>query len=162
MAFTVSAFFNVQEAVGHNCQNYQTDVMLVQYMLFHACIQSVPNFTRNVGRFPVNAPSVGPNAIFPHNGAYTRDLDEWIKSFQSTANRSGLGQLTEDGRVNRAPVGWDKGAGGSGTWFTIQALNYVLYTKADKPYSNLADFSDVPPPLAQELKLVVLPGWSKR
>jgi hypothetical protein len=161
MAFTVAAFFNVQGSVGRNGHNSETDVMLVQYMLFHACIQSVPNFTRNIGNFPVNSPGIGPGAIFPTNGVYTSELDEWIRSFQRTANQSGLGPLTEDGRVDRAPVGWGKGSSAAGTWYTIQALNYVLFTKAERPYSTLADFSDVPPRLAQELKLVVLPGWTR-
>ena len=162
MAFTVSAFFNVSQAVGRNGHNASTDVMLVQYMLWHTLIQTVPNFMRNVGHFPNNCPvGIGPDAIFPHTGVYTANLDQWILCFQKTANQSGHGPLFEDGRVDRAPVGWGKRSSGSGgKWCTMQALNYVLFTQADLPYSQLADFSDVPPTLARELKQLVLPDWS--
>jgi hypothetical protein len=126
-------------------------------MLFHVCLQRNPNFTRNLGAFPTTAPAaIGPRAIFPFNGQYTPELDKWIETFQQTANTQGYGPLTVDGRVSPAPVGWGKKAKGGG-WYTIQALNLLMFKTCEQRYSALPDLSDIPRQLAGDLKLIVLP-----
>lgn len=107
MAITMAPFYNVQGSVGSGGTNSRSDVMLVQYMLWHICIQTRPNWDRNYVWTPFDPDGVhGPRAIFPCDGKYTSDLDKWIRCFQQTANERGMGPLTVDGRVNRAPVGW--------------------------------------------------------
>jgi hypothetical protein len=138
--------------------------MLVQYMLFKVCIQPRPFFTRNVGIFGPTMPSDVNDAlaIFPYSGKYSPDLDKWIRNFQASANASRYGPLTVDGRINRAPVGWGKKSMGAtgGHWYTIQALNLLMFQMCEGPYSELPRLSDVPAQLAQELQLVVLPEWA--
>jgi len=162
MAFTIVPFYNVDSTVGGG-SGLKTDVMLVQYMLFHVCIMQIPHFGRNLGRFGPTAPAgIGPDAIFPFTGLYTPDLDKWILNFQQHANRKGYGPLTTDGRVNRAPVGWGKNGGGSaGHWYTIQALNLLMYETSEGSYSDLPTLSDVPAELKKELRLVELPDRSR-
>jgi hypothetical protein len=161
MAFTIVPFYNVQSPVGRGVGGQGTDVMLVQYMLFHVCIQRRPHFTRNIGIFPPTAPpGIGPAAIFPFDGIYRPDLDKWITTFQSTATARGYGPLVVDGRIDRASVGWGKKSSGkAGGWRTIQALNLLMYQTCEVPYTQLPDLSDVPGALASELKRVMLPDW---
>ena len=158
MALTVVPFYTVQSAVGRG-RGIGTDVMLVQYMLFHVCLQSRPFFTRNPGLFPSTAPrSVGPAAIFPFNGVYTPELDKWIMTFQQTANERGFGPLTVDGQINPPSVGWGRKPHVSGGhWYTIQALNILMYQKCERPYTELPNLSDVPAALAKDLTIVMLP-----
>ncbi len=161
MAMTIAPFYNVQEAVGRGAGGYATDIMLVQYMLFKICINPRPYFDRNLGTFgPVLSGPNGGRALFPYTGVYSPDLDQWIMAFQKAANERGYGPLVADGKINRAPVGWGKrGSGSGGRWYTIQAMNLIMYRTAVQPYSSLPDLSDVPGALADELRRVVLPDW---
>jgi hypothetical protein len=157
MALTVVPFYTIQSPVGLG-SGFGTDVMLVQYMLFHVCVQPIPFFGRNLGLFGPTAPAVGPAAIFAFTGVYTPELDQWILTFQQTANQRGFGPLTEDGQINPAPVGWGQKPHVSGAhWYTIQALNLLMYQRYERPYTELPTFSDVPAALAKDLTLVMLP-----
>lgn len=103
---------------------------------------------------------LGPEAIFPFSGIYTRDLDKWIGTFQTVANQRGFGPLTVDGMINPAPVGWGKRSiGKTGRWYTMQALNLIVLQKATIPWRGLPDASDLPGALADELKLVGLEDY---
>lgn len=153
MAITMAPFYNVNAAVGKGCQNYRTDVMLVQYMLFYICIQSRPHWDENHSFWTPNAPPLGPQAIFPFTGDYNPELDAWIRDFQETANERGFGPLTVDGRINRAPVGWGRPSKlGVGHWYTLQAMNRVLYGCSPRSFANLPQLSDVPAPLSADLR----------
>ena len=102
MAHTIAMFYNVDLSVGKGGANSSTDVMLVQYMLFHIMVQPIPNWVGQfLPGFPDNpASGIGPPALFPHNGIYTPQLDDWITTFQGDCNAIGFGPLTVDGRVN--------------------------------------------------------------
>ena len=74
--------------------------MLVQFMLYHACVMPNPNFGRNIGRFgPVIPPYIGNGPIYPFNGIYAPELDVWVEYFQMAANAEGFGPLGIDGCV---------------------------------------------------------------
>ena len=162
MPFTIAPFYNVQYTVGRGGTNYPTDVMLVQYMIWKTCVQSSPYFGRNDGIFapyPVYPPDVdNTDAIQNFDGFYTPELGDWIEAFQLAANQRGFGTLTVDGRVARAPVGWGKNAR-AGVWYTIQALNLLMFRQSEQPYANLPDLSDVPVPMGDQLKLIVVEDW---
>ena len=155
MAFKIAPFYNVSSSVGRGAGGITSDVMLVQYMLFHVCIMPDPHFRRNGGwGSPVAPAGFGPAAIYPFTGVYTTDLDQWIVAFQEAANSRGMGVLAVDGRINRASVGWGRDSKQtSGRWSTIQALNELMYRFCEKPYSELPDLSDVPPQLRDSLKI---------
>ena len=125
MAFKIAPFYNIHNSVGRGAGGSGSDVMLVQYMLFHVCVMPDPHFRSNRGEWtPVAPAGLGPGAIYPFTGLYTTELDQWISAFQEAANSRGMGVLTVDGRINRAPVGWGKHIKlTSGRWYTIQALN---------------------------------------
>lgn len=161
LALTIVPFYNVQAPVGRGAGGATTDVMLVQYMLFHVCVQSSPHFGRNAGVFgPTSPPGIGPRALFPFTGIYTPELDEWILTFQRSANSRGYGRLVEDGKISRAPVGWGKRSKHRDSkWYTLQALNYIMYQKCEQPYTRLPDLSDIPAPLASDLKVVMTPEY---
>lgn len=162
MAFTIAPFYNVQSSVGRGVGGSRTDVMLVQYMLFHACVQRRPHFARNIGIFPPTAPpGMGAAALFPFDGVYRPDLDQWISTFQAQANAEGYGALVVDGRIDRANVGWGrKSSETAARWRTIQALNLILFRTCELPYDQLPNLSDLPAALAGELKRVVLPEFA--
>lgn len=159
MAFKIAPFYNVTNSVGRGVRGSGTDVMLVQYMLFHVCIMPDPHFRNNRDEWtPVAPAGAGPAAIFPFTGVYTPELDDWIAVFQDAANRRGMGTLTVDGRINRASVGWGKGSKqGTGRWFTIQALNELMWRFSEKPYSELPNLSDVPAQLKEDLSRFDIP-----
>lgn len=154
MAITMAPFYNVQGSVGSGGTNSRSDVMLVQYMLWHICIQTRPNWDRNYVWTPFDPDGVhGPRAIFPCDGKYTSDLDKWIRCFQQTANERGMGPLTVDGRVNRAPVGWGKPSKlGPGKWYTLQAMNRLMYAMNADSFARLPQLDDVPPELKNDLR----------
>jgi hypothetical protein len=155
MAKTIAPFYNVDTSVGRGGVNSRTDVMLVQYMLWHIMIQSVPNWVGQfIPAFPNGPDGIGPEAIFPHNGIYTRDLDQWIVCFQQTCNQyagHSLGGLTTDGHVDVAPGGWGKRSSGRPTWYTIQAMNKALWIMNGASFANLPNLSDVPVELTKDL-----------
>jgi hypothetical protein len=161
MAFKIAPFYNVQNSVGRGVGGSGSDVMLVQYMLFHVCIQPNPHFSNNRGEWtPVAPAGAGPGAIFPFDGIYRPELDDWIAVFQGAANRRGMGQLTIDGRINRAPVGWGKRSKQrAGRWFTIQALNELMWRFSEKPYSDLPNLSDIPGQLKTDLTRFDIPDF---
>jgi len=152
MAITMAPFYNVNARVGPGGANNPTDVMLVQYMLFTICIQPRPHWDKQSNIFTPTAPDCGPGAIFPYTGVYAPELERWIRNFQETANQRGYGPLTVDGRVDPAPVGWGKPSGGGGPkWYTLQALNRLLYAFNPDSFANFPNLSDVPGPLAAAL-----------
>lgn len=161
MARTVKPFYNISRPVGRGVGGLSTDVMLIQYMLWHILVQHRPDFAN--GRYGVlpreRGLDVGPAAIDPVNGVYTPDLDTWILLFQKVSNEKGLGPLTEDGRVDPSRVGWGQGSRGTAVgWNTMQALNFALQQQCTlRPYGELPGFSRVPESLASELRVVQLP-----
>lgn len=162
MGITIAPFYNVTQAVGRGARGYSTDIMLVQYMLFKICINPRPHFDRNIGTFgPVLTGPNGGRCLFPFTGEYSTDLDEWIAAFQQAANQRGFGPLVVDGKINRAPIGWGKSSRGTGgQWYTIQAMNLILFQTMQQPYTVFPDLSDVPAALSTELKRVILPEWT--
>ena len=161
MAHTILPFYNVDSRVGGG-QGKATDVMLVQYMLFKVCINGQPHFGRPTGFTPVAANVSGPGAIFPFTGVYSRELDAWIRAFQTAANQRGFGPLTTDGMINPAPIGWGKRSiGKTGRWYTLQALNSLLLAKSEMPYSQLPLASDLPAVLAKDLAIFGLEDYLK-
>ena len=162
MAMTIVPFYNVTAAVGRGVGGYSTDIMLVQYMLFKICINPRPHFDRNLGLFgPVLSGPNGGRCLFPFTGAYSTDLDEWIMAFQRAANERGYGQLVVDGKINRAPVGWGQHSGGGHrSWYTIQAMNLIMYRTIVPPYVDFPNLSDMPAALGTELSRVALPEWT--
>jgi hypothetical protein len=152
MAITMAPFYNVNSAVGPACQNFASDVMLVQYMLFHICVQPVPHWDKQHNVWTPNSPGIGPQAIFPYTGIYTPELERWIGNFQLTANERGYGPLKVDGRINRAPVGWGRPSKAIGAhWYTLQAMNRLLYQFNADSFANLPNLSDLPASLAADL-----------
>lgn len=85
MAITMAPFYNVQGSVGSGGTNSRSDVMLVQYMLWHICIQTRPNWDRNYVWTPFDPDGVhGPQAIFPCEGS---TLLIWINGFGASSRR---------------------------------------------------------------------------
>jgi len=163
MTHSILPFYNVTSAVGKGKGN-RTDVMLVQYMLFKVCINPRPHFAKSFNFGPTAPPGIigGAEAIFPHTGTYSTELDKWIANFQSTANQRGYGPLTVDGVVSPAPVGWGRQSiGRTNRWYTMQALNVLMLEKSERPYSQLPDLDDVPAELGGELKLFALNDFLK-
>ena len=160
MAIVIAPFYNVQYAVGKGLSNFSTDVMLVQYFLFHICVNPVPHWTGNRGNWTPVLLLSGPGAIFPFNGVYTPELSDWIAVFQRAANERGLGPLTVDGRVNRAPVGWGKKSSGKATWYTLQAMNFLMWRFNDKAFASLGNVSDIPGALAKDLNGIQFSDYS--
>ena len=166
---TVHAFFNVSSSVGKHGANIDLDVMLVQYMLWNIMVQGALHFTilrawKNILPTEIigtEFQGLGPEAIYPVDGVYQKELDTWVLSFQIIANHQGFGPLIQDSRVDPSPIGWGlKSRSKTVPWRTIQALNLVLSRKCNKNayfYSNLPNFSDVPPALRQHSLLVQLP-----
>ena len=66
MAHTIAMFYNVDLSVGKGGANSSTDVMLVQYMLFHIMVQPIPNWVGQfLPGFPDNpASGIGPRRCF--------------------------------------------------------------------------------------------------
>ena len=159
MARTVAMFYNVDLSVGKGGANSPTDVMLVQYMLWHICIQPRPNWEgQSLSVFPDNPPNTGPEALFPHNGVYTKKLDDWIAMFQRDCSEMGhpYGPLTVDGRINRAPIDWGRPSSGRRTWYTIQAMNLAMITMNNQSFLRLPNLSDVPAPLSSSLTRLIV------
>jgi len=154
MALTIAPFYNVQQVVGQGGSNLRSDVMLVQYMLFHICVSPTPHWDANHGSFSLLLLSKGPGALFPFTGEFTPDLAEWIAVFQDHGTRRGEGPMSIDGRINRAPVGWGKPMAARSGWYTIQAMNRLMWRFNSRSFAVLPTLSDVPPALAADLSRV--------
>lgn len=159
MPHQILPFYNVTSRVGGGTGR-SLDVMLVQYLLFKVCINGSPHFEKPTMFTPMAPGGLGPAAIFPFSGRYTAELDQWIRTFQETANSRGFGPLTVDGKINPAPVGWGRRSiGKGGRWYTMQALNWLLIQKATIPWSELPEASDLPSALSDELRLMGLEDY---
>lgn len=159
MPHQILPFYNVTSRVGGG-SGRSLDVMLVQYFLFKVCINGTPHFEKSTLFTPMAPRGLGPEAIFPYTGRYTPQLDQWIGTFQVTANSRGFGPLTVDGRINPAPIGWGRRSiGKGGKWYTMQALNLLLMQKATIPWGDLAQASDLPSALSDELNLIRLEDY---
>ncbi|PWR20743.1 hypothetical protein DES42_107191 [Zavarzinia compransoris] len=163
MAIAIAPFYNVQYAVGPGKPNVDTDVMLVQYMLFTICVSTGPCWMGSnpnpIGGSVLIGPTAGGkggDGIYPVDGKFTSRTSDWIKAFQSVANQRSLGPLTVDGIVNRAPIGWGKPqAKKTGGWYTIQALNRCLQVMNGRTFRNFVEkATDAPAALRERLGFV--------
>jgi hypothetical protein len=147
-------FYNVHANVGPSTALMQADVQLVQYFLFFICIGSSPTWPGGFSQFGVTAPAGvdGANALFPFTGKFTPDLGKWIRHFQVVANARGFGPLTVDGAVNHAKTSWGHPPVPNAGWFTIQAMNHLMFLKNQKAFVNLVDVDDLPPAVKKDIK----------
>jgi hypothetical protein len=152
MALAIAPFYNVNYAVGAGRPNDRADVMLVQYFLFHIMI-NFDGWRNNRGNWTPAAPNIGPAAIFPYTGLYTPDLTLWIRCFQRTANERGDGPLATDGVIDRAHVGWGNPAKPGHGWYTIQAMNRLMWRFNSDAFRNLAEVADLPAEVKADLKI---------
>jgi hypothetical protein len=158
MALTYAPFYDVEYPVGTNKMNASTDVMLVQYFLFHILVGS----NWNIPYGPWVPESGGPAAIFPIDGVFKPGLVDWIKAFQTFANNNGLGPLFVDGFVSHGGAAWGRHKPKAQRWYTIHAMNNVLFLANKQRFFNLAKDPTVPAALqtALDTMLVNTDAWS--
>ena len=147
-------FYNLHAAVGPSSATMRSDVFLVQYFIFFICIGSSKTWPGGFGPFGPTAPSDvnGSEGLFPFSGQFTPALGKWIRNFQTVANRRGFGPLTVDGAVHPAKVHWGHPPAGATGWFTIQALNHIMFMKNKDAFVSLANVDDVPAPVKEDIR----------
>ena len=155
MAYTYLPFYDVTRNVGKGQANMPLDVMLVQFMLGLIALDSGWNTWH---LFPAIGIEAGPAAIVPADGIYKPDLSDWIREFQTTANRTAFGMLTVDGIVSPCRKAWGSEAISRGN-YTIQAMNHILassvqYSSDKERFWNFADTPGIPGALSKELKVM--------
>lgn len=157
MALTYAPFYDVEYAVGQSKTNASTDVMLVQYFLFYGLVD--PSW--NVPLGPWVPQSGGAGDIFPLDGVFKPGLEEWIKAFQTFANMNGLGPLFVDGFVSHGGAAWGRHKPKAQKWYTIHAMNHVLFLANKQRFYNLAADPTVPGTLRGALNnmLVNTDAW---
>jgi len=106
-------WYNVEQAVGANAPNAQSDVKLVQYMIKHY-------YGTVAAQLGVDG-WIGPTTL------------SWIKKFQDDAKKGGANVLA-DGRIDRA---FGQVSSISKTVYTILLLNAALQKKNPSAYQNL-------------------------
>lgn len=151
MTYTYPPFYDVESSVGEGASpNGESDVMLVQYLLYYTLVDSTwpmpfgPQFPPGVN---------GLDAIFPIQGTATAELGSWIRTFQSVANANDLGPLAVDGIVSHGGAAWGQVKPRAANWFAIHALNHLLFQADQDRFWNLATDDTVPPALQQALAL---------
>ncbi len=151
MSYTVPPFYDIGAAVGTNKTNEASDVMLIQFFLFFIMISPGWGITRMSGPLPSTQMS---QAVFPHDGIFRPALADMIKLFQSAANQAGLGPLVADGIASPGAVAWgrtDKNK--TRRWYSIHAMNDILWRANNKRFLNLPQDTTVPAPLRKALSL---------
>jgi len=152
MTFTYPPFYDVEQSVGNgDYPNRGTDVMLVQFLLFTIMYDST---------WPLPAPLPGPDlpdtgsgldAVYPIDGVVKEDLGAWIRAFQSFANAHGLGPVTVDGVVSHGGAAWGRVKPRATNWWTVHAMNHVLFLGDKSRFCNLPTDSSLPDDLKQAL-----------
>lgn len=152
MTFTYPPFYDVEVSVGNGAANQTVDVMLVQYFLFSILIDaSWPLAFAPV----VPADVTGPGAIFPVDGEYQSDLALWTSAFQQFANANGMGTLTVDGVVSHGGAAWGRVKPRAANWWTIHAMNHLLFVSDKERFRNLPSDASIPGPLQEALRFMV-------
>jgi len=153
MAMQAAPYYDVMDNVGPGCPNYISDVQLVQYFLF--TITTLNPWNVPAVFAPFTPPSVfGQAALYPYSGVYTPELSDWIRGFQAAANQQGFGPLIVDGKVNAANRLWGR-RNVSNRWYTILAMNDVLF-RADKTrFLHLPNDPSLPVPLQSFLQQAI-------
>jgi hypothetical protein len=156
VTYTYAPFYDVEASVGNgNYLNSQLDVMLVQFLLFSIMYDS---------NWPLPPPLGGPDlpahehaidAIFPEDGVVRWDLGEWISAFQTYANANGLGPLAVDGVVSHGGAAWGQVKPRAQNFWTIHALNHILFRSDPARFCALTTDAAVPPALQQSLTFMV-------
>ena len=134
-------FYNVDSAVGVNCPNEQSDVLLVQFFL-----AEVFKLTRaSVALAGVTSRNIAPMGI------WTDSWSAYLRAFQKTAAQVGL-SIKQDGRADPVLGGRTRGS--------ISHMGYtILYLNLVYP-ADLADLPEVcPPGLRSKLKLKFAGGY---
>jgi hypothetical protein len=126
--------YELSGSVGRGGSNFDTDVMLIQYLLFSIYIGTTFRTP-----FEILSSALKPAALFPISGKFTPDMTTWIVTFQQDANQKGLGPLVADGRIDPGKAGWGLRTGRSTGRKTIMALNQVLVNANRDIFEKLTD-----------------------
>jgi hypothetical protein len=144
-------FYDVQESVGGgHSPNRELDVMLVQYLLFSIYFDDEwplpfgPEIPGDVA---------GPGAIQPIDGMAKPELSAWIRHFQKFANSNGFGSLDVDGIVSHRGAAWGRIKPRASNFWTIHAINNVLFRSNKEKFHGLSTDSGVPKALRTEIDI---------
>lgn len=125
-------FYNVSQAVGAGCPNWEEDVKVVQFFLQR--IYSRPKY--------IQYKPWGDMAVDGKAGPITR---AWITKFQLDMRRNGV-SMSVDGIVDKAGNAESNYKSSiSHTWYTIRGLNDMMFNNDTAVYKTLSTNPEVPP-----------------
>jgi hypothetical protein len=130
-------YYNIDAAVGPNCPNVTTDVMLVQFFLHQ--IYSFPGKD--------NVPS-GPKIKI--DGQFGPVTASWIKHFQNEVKMKGK-SIQTDGRVDPAKGAQFTQSSISHAHYTISFLNFNHCSRYRQDHNHLEKHTLIPGALKTQL-----------
>jgi hypothetical protein len=140
-------FYNLDGAVGQNCQNQRQDVLLVQYLLKEG--SKGPNFAE------IQTGAGFTQEIMKITGIWDQYWGGYLANYLRTIARRGK-PVVEDRRVDPVPAGHPRGPVHQ-KQYTILYLNLGYWQLRRADFPRLSQVGDCPPELRSALKVQFIP-----
>jgi hypothetical protein len=154
MAGRIITMYDIGRSVGHRGENQSPDVMLIQFFLLTIFMD--PGYPVDTA-FSLDT-AVDTEAVAPRDGVFKPGLVDWILMFQRIANKTRVGPIVVDGRVDPSNVGWGLKGNRTQGRRTIMALDQVLLNGDRNRFERLFEERNMPAQLQRTVRFATSIG----